>query len=161
MLLRSVATALLLVAASAGSSAEAQSVGSALVQLTLLPSLTVTGQRDLEFGSVPAFSSTTVLARDGGRFNIQGQGNAPVLVQLTQLPATIAPNLALGTWTGLHGANPGAGSATSFTPAAGGSLSVVLHGTGRYFLWLGATLTATGAPPGPHSAPIVITVGYN
>lgn len=161
MPLRSVTLLLALVAAPASREIEAQSTGSALVQLTLLPSVTVAGVQDLDFGNVAAFSTTTVLARDGGLFRIQGQGNAPVLIQLTQLPAALGTNLALGSWTGLHGRNPGTGSATAFTPVAGGSLPVVLHSTGRYFVWLGATLTATGAPPGPHSAPIVITVGYN
>ncbi len=161
MLLRPAAALLVLVAAPAGGLIEAQSTGSALVQLTLLPSISVTGVADLEFGNVAAFSTTTVLARDGGQFRIQGQASAPVLIELTQMPATLAPNLALGAWTGLHGANPGVGSAVAFTPVPGGSLSVVLHNTGRYFVWLGATLTATGAPPGPHSAPVVITVGYN
>lgn len=161
MLLRPATALLVLVAAPAGGLIEAQSTGSALVQLTLLPSISVTGVADLEFGNVAAFSTTTVLARDGGQFRIQGQASAPVLIELTQMPATLAPNLALGAWTGLHGANPGVGSAVAFTPVPGGSLSVVLHNTGRYFVWLGATLTATGAPPGPHSAPVVITVGYN
>jgi hypothetical protein len=160
MLLRSLPL-LLLASIPVGGSADAQSSGSAVVQLTLLPSLTVTGTQDLAFGTVASFSSTTVLARDGGRFSIQGQVDAPVLIELTQLPLTLAPNLALGAWTGLHARAPGAGGATAFAPAAGGLLSAVLSSNGRYFIWLGATLTATGAPPGAHSAPIVITVGYN
>lgn len=161
MLPRSVAALFMLTAASAGSAAHAQSSGSAVVQLTLLPSLTVTGTQDLDFGTVATFSSTTVLARDGGRFTIQGQANAPVVIEMTQLPPSLAPNLALGAWTGLHNRSPGAGGATAFVPAPGASLSTVLHTNGRYFIWLGATLTASGASPGPYSAPIVITVGYN
>lgn len=161
MLLRSISALLLLTGAPAGGPAEAQSSGSTLVQLTLLPSLTVTGTQDLAFGTVASFSSTTVLARDGGRFSIQGQAGAPVMIELTQLPLTLAPNLALGAWTGLHNRAPGAGGATGFAPVPGESFSAVLSTSGRYFVWLGATLTATGASPGAHSAPIVITVGYN
>ncbi|HEU4801197.1 MAG TPA: hypothetical protein VFS94_11280 [Gemmatimonadales bacterium] len=161
MLLRSIAALMVLIATPAGGSAEAQSSGSTLVQLTLLPSLAVTGTQDLAFGTVASFSSTTVLARDGGRFTIQGQPNAPVVIEMTQLPPNLAPNLSLDAWTGLHGRAPGAGGATAFAPVPGGSLFAVLHTNGRYFIWLGATLTATGAPPGAHSAPLVITVGYN
>ena len=161
MLLRSLALLLLLAATPVSGAADAQSSGSAVVQLTLLPSLAVTGTQDLAFGNVAAFSSTTVLARDGGRFSIQGQANAPVLIEMSQLPPSLAPNLALGAWTGLHNRVPGSGSATGFVPVAGGSLAAVLSNNGRYFIWLGATLTATGAPTGTHSAPIVITVGYN
>ena len=109
------------------------------------------------------FLASEFVTNEGGRMDTLGidENNAPVVIEMTQLPSSLAPNLALGAWTGLHNRSPGPGSATAFAPAPGAALSAVLHNNGRYFIWLGATLTATGAPLGPHSAPIVITVGYN
>jgi hypothetical protein len=67
----------------------------------------------------------------------------------------------LSSWTGLANTSPGSGGATAFTPVAGGTRSGVLANNGRYFLWLGATLTATNAPPGTYTVPVVVTVVYN
>lgn len=139
----------------------AQASGSALARLRLFPGITVTGTQDLAFGNIASTAVKTVAANGGGRFSIQGQANTPVVVQFTQLPASLGANLALGAWTGLGNRAPGAGGATAFVPVAGGTHAATLSTNGRYFIWLGATLTATGALAGTYSTPIVITVGYN
>ena len=141
--------------------AAAQSAGSARVSLRLLTAITVTGTQDLDFGTIASTQVRTVAPKNGGRFTIQGTGNTPVLVQFTQLPASLGPNLALSSWTGLAGSSPGSGSATAIVPLPGGSLVVTLAGNGRYFLWLGATLSAASAAAGVYSVPVVVTVIYN
>lgn len=141
--------------------ARAQSSGSSRVTVRLLPSLSVTGTQDLDFGTVASTQVVSVVARNGGRFTIQGTSNTPVLIEFTSLPVALGPNLALSSWAGLANTAPGSGSATAFVPVAGGTRSATLANNGRYFLWLGATLNATNAVPGTYSVPIVITVVYN
>jgi hypothetical protein len=145
----------------APSLASAQSQGSARAVARVLQSIIVTGQRDLDFGSIAPTQSKTVTARQGGRFRISGRANTPVLIQFTQLPASLGPGLVLSSWTGQRNTTNGNGGATSFTPVAGGSLPATLGNNGRYFIRLGATLTASGATPGSYSVPVTITVLYD
>ncbi len=152
---------LLLLACAAPSTLRAQFTGNALVTLRLLPAITVTGTQDLDFGNIAPTQVSTVQAKNGGRFSVQGTASTPVVIQFTSLPASLGPNLALTGWTGLRNTVPGSGSATVMTPVPGGSLSATLAGTGRYYLWLGATLTASNAASGTYSVPVIITVVYN
>ncbi|HEX5635107.1 MAG TPA: hypothetical protein VFX50_17810, partial [Gemmatimonadales bacterium] len=71
-----VAAAFLSLAASAGNAQTGQITASANV----LPSITVTGARDLTFGNVtPGVASTVgVGAATSGRFDLVGQGSSPV-----------------------------------------------------------------------------------
>lgn len=141
--------------------AEAQASGSAHASATVLASIIVTSQRDLDFGNVASSQVKTVAARQGGRFRISGAASTPVLIQFSALPAALGPNLTLGNWTGQRNTTSGNGGSINFTPSAGGSLAVTLSNRGRYFIRLGATLTASGAAPGSYSVPVVITVVYN
>ena len=141
--------------------ARAQSSGSSQVTVRLLPAISVTGTQDLDFGTIAATQVVSVAAKNGGRFSIQGTSNMPVLIEFTALPSALGPNLALSAWTGLANTAPGSGGAITFVPVAGGTRSATLASNGRYFLWLGATLTAANANAGTYSVPVVITVVYN
>jgi hypothetical protein len=141
--------------------AHAQSQGSARVTAQVRQSIIVTGLRDLDFGNIASTQAKTVTARQGGRFRIRGRHNMPVLIQFTQLPASLGPGLALSDWTGWQNDRNNNNGASAFTPVAGSSLSATLSNNGRYFIRLGATLTATGATPGSYSVPVVITVVYD
>lgn len=161
MRVRVIAAALTAIAVLAAPSALAAQFGSALVTTVVLPGISVTGTQDLQFGTIGSFGTRTVAPTGGGRFSIQGQAATPITIQFTQLPATLGLNLAVSAWTGLGNTSPGAGGALPFIPVAGGSSSATLSVNGRYFVWIGATLTTTGAVAGTYSAPVVITVGYN
>lgn len=141
--------------------ARAQASGSSRARASVLPAISVTGTQDLAFGTIASTQAVTVLARNGGRFTIQGTANTPVLIQFTSLPAALGPNLALSAWTGLANTSPGNGGATGFVPVPGGTRAATLANNGRYFLWFGATLTATNAAPGTYSVPVIVTVVYN
>ncbi|HET8634325.1 MAG TPA: hypothetical protein VFL88_09300 [Gemmatimonadales bacterium] len=141
--------------------ARAQASGSSRVRARLLPAISVTGTQDLDFGTIASTQVVTVQAKNGGRFTIQGTSNTPVLIEFTSLPAALGPNLGLSAWTGLGNTSPGNGGAAAFVPVAGASRSATLANNGRYFLWFGATLTATNAAPGTYSVPVIVTVVYN
>lgn len=127
---------------------------------TVVSALSVTGTADLAFGTVATTSSKVVLARNGGRFSIDGAGSQPVSVSFA-LPADLGnAAVVVGSWTGLQGTAPGAGAAAAFVPSSAPQ-TFALSGTGRLFLWVGGTLTTTAAPTGSYSSPIVLTVVYN
>ena len=139
---------------------EGQTTGSFSTRARVIAALTVTGTADLAFGTVATTSSKVVLARNGGRFSIDGAGNQPVSVSLA-LPATLGhPAVVVGAWTGLQGTSPGAGAASAFVPSAAPQ-TFTLSNTGRLFLWIGGTIVTTAAPTGSYVSPIVLTVGYN
>lgn len=142
-------------------SAAAQATGTSHVTMRVLPAISVTGTSDLDFGIIASTQAKTVLAKNGGRFSIQGTASTPVLIQFTQLPASLGPNLGLSNWAGLANTSPGSGGATAFVPVPGGTRAATLTNTGRYFLWFGATLTATNAAAGVYSVPVIVTVIYN
>lgn len=152
---------LFLAASPAAARLRAQSSGAAFTRARVLAAIAVSGGNDLDFGLVAATQTKTIAAKSGGRFSVLGRANTPVLITFTQLPSALGPNLALSTWAGLRNTSPGSGGATAFTPVAGGTLTATLSNIGRYYLWLGATLTATNATPGSYSVPVVITVVYN
>ena len=161
----------LLVAASA----HAQTSGSLAARTTVLSALGVTGTADLAFGIVATTSSKVVPAKTGGRFSVTGAANQPVSVSLERifsdiwpsfgvsfaLPANLGhPAVVVGSWTGLSGTAPGAGSANPFVPSAAAQ-TMTLSGTGRLFLWIGGTIVTTAAPIGSYTSPVVVTVVYN
>jgi hypothetical protein len=140
--------------------AEGQTSGSLSSTANVVAALTVTGTADLAFGIVATTSSKVILARNGGRFTIDGAGNQPVSISLG-LPATLGhPAVVVGSWTGLRGTSPGAGAASAFVPSAAPQ-TFTLSGTGRLFLWIGGTIVTTAAPTGSYVSPIVLTVVYN
>ncbi|HEX6090459.1 MAG TPA: DUF4402 domain-containing protein [Gemmatimonadales bacterium] len=131
---------------------------------TVLAALSVTGDADLAFGNIAPSQSKVVAAASGGHFAISGATGASVSFRFNSLPANLQiAGLTLSAWTGLHRNTNVSGGATAFTPTAGVSESVTLDaGTGSYFVWIGATLTAGGVvAPGNYTQPITLEVFYN
>lgn len=140
--------------------AHAQTSGSINATATVLTQLVVTGT-DLAFGNIAQTQTKTIAASGAaaGKFNVKGASGASVTLSFTAVPASLGTGLALGSWTGVHGLTQGGG--TSFTPSTSFTQAVNLDASGDYFVWVGATLTATGAAPGSYSAPVTLQVIYN
>lgn len=146
------------------STAQAQTSQSINATATVLSAITILGT-DLAFGNIAPTQVKTIAPAAGGTFVVSGSASSLVTVSVTSLPTTFtgAPELTLGSWTGLrHDAN-NAGAASAFVPAVGFSTAATLSATGQYYLWIGATLTAAAATPGSYTSasPITVQVVYN
>lgn len=131
---------------------------------TVLAALTVVGDNNLAFGNIAPSQTKVVSAAAGGHFAITGAAGSSVSFRFNALPANLQiAGLTLSNWTGLHRTTNVSGGATAFTPTAGSSESVGLDaGTGTYFVWIGATLTAGAiVAPGTYTQPITLEVFYN
>jgi hypothetical protein len=155
-----------LVAATAlvNTAAQAQTSGSINATATVLSALTVTGT-NLAFGNVAPTQTKVVAAAAGGTFTVAGSAGAPVLFNFT-LPATLGTNVGIGSWTGIYNnqANSSSGGgATAFVPSATQQSTTLsgVAGNGNVWVWVGATLTTTGAATGTYTSPVTLTVIYN
>jgi len=129
--------------------------------------LTVTGEQDLQFGSVLPGLPTPVSPADGtsaGQFQIRGERDAEVVVQLTLPTALVAQGgvelpLAFGFADGRWGTRPSIGQSQGFDPNV--PLVAQLSRSGRLYIWLGGTAEPLPSQaPGIYSAAINITVAY-
>jgi hypothetical protein len=155
-LLLSLATLLL-----ATGSISAQTSGAMGATVQVVGSNSIVG-RNLDFGTILSSQSVSVAptAPQAGRFQINGGWFTPVTFTITSLPANLgSSSLALSAWQGRYGLFDNPGGGTTFTPVQGYSRTFLMW-FGAYYVWLGATLTATNAPAGTHSAPIVVTVAF-
>ena len=126
--------------------------------------INVSGAVDLDFASVFPGINKSVVVTDAtaGRFDVTGQGGAPVLVSFV-LPANLisgANSLPIGSWTGHYNTSNAPAGGTNFTPSAGITNST-LSGAGNLFVFVGATVSPTitqGA--GAYSGAIQMTVTY-
>lgn len=142
----------------------AQSAGTLSTRAQVLPAITING-RVLDFGTITGNQSATVAptSNKAGRFELLGPTGTGVVFSIVSLPANFGiPTLTLGAWQGRHNSSPSAngGGSVAFTPSAGYSATYVLANPGRYYVWLGGTVTAAGAPAGTYTTPIVVSVGY-
>jgi hypothetical protein len=157
--------ALAVMAIGAAPQMQAQTAGTINATVTVLSALSFTTQRDLAFGNIAPTQTKTVAVTDAaaGLFEISGANSSAVTFSITgSLPTTLGTGLALGSWTGYrNAANDATAGGAAYTPANGYSQSLTLSATGKYYFFLGATLTATGATPGSYSAPINVSVIYN
>lgn len=141
--------------------ASAQSSAAGQITGTVLPAITISGT-DLRFGNMLGTQIRTVAPGSSfaGRFTLTMAPNVGVTVGYV-LPTTLGAGIAIGNWTALlHTAND-PGSASSLGMTSGSGSFVTSTPTGELYLWLGATLTTSGAVPGTYSAPIQLTVVYN
>lgn len=129
---------------------------------TVFTPMTVTGVRNLQFGSVIQNVPRTVAVADAGsgQFNLTGQALANVALTFT-LPTNLtgAGNLAIGTWTGNHNttASP---TGTAFTPSASAT-NAAFPAAGTLFVYLGATVSPTAAQaPGNYTGTVTLTAAY-
>jgi spore coat protein U-like protein len=155
-----VAAAFLSLAASAGNAQTGQITASANV----LPSITVTGAQNLDFGNVtPGVASTVaVTAATAGRFDLLGQAAAPVNLTFS-LPTTLASGLntlPIGTWTGRVNTSNVPTGGTSFTPSASAQ-AATFSGAGELWVFLGGTVTpASNQTPGLYTGTVTLTAVY-
>ena len=126
--------------------------------------INVLGAQQLNFGNVfPGVNKTVGTAdlANAGRFEVAGQGSAPVTLSFT-LPATLSSGgntMPIGSYTGLHADNGAQTGGTSFTPSAGASAS--LSAGGQLFVWIGAQVQpATNQVSGTYTGSITLTVVY-
>jgi hypothetical protein len=142
-------------------SISAQASGAMSATAQVVGSSSIVG-RNLDFGTILPTQTVTVAptAPEAGRFQINGGWFTPVTFSITSLPASFGPSsLALTAWQGRYGLFDNPGGGTTFTPVQGYSRTFLMW-FGEYYVWIGATLTATNAPPGAHSTPIVVTVAF-
>lgn len=157
--------ALLVISGFAVSNAQAQSASISALALVLAP-VTVSGARDLDFGSVfPSVNKTIgVTAATSGRWDATGTPLANVNISFT-LPGTLVSggnNLTINSWTGCW--NPTANNAsvacTAFTPS-GSATAVNFGAAGNLWVFAGATVVPTaGQAPGSYSASVQMTLAY-
>ncbi len=129
--------------------------------------LTVTGEQDLQFGAVLPGLPTPISAADAtnaGRFEIRGNRDAEIVVELTLPSALLAQGgtelpLAFGFEDGRCGNRPSIGQSQGFDPNV--PLVALLSRSGRLYIWLGGTAQPIPSQaPGDYSAAINITVAY-
>jgi hypothetical protein len=135
-----------------------QTSGTVQATARVLSAITFTGT-NLAFGRVAPTQTKVVAPATGGTFRITLQRNTPATLTWT-LPATLGPNVGIGTYRARRAYvnNSALGVATSPTT---GATAAINSPSGSVFLWIGATLTTTGAAPGSYSAPIVVSLVYN
>jgi hypothetical protein len=158
-------TAIVLALGLGVSNAHAQSATIQALATVLTP-ITVTGARNLDFGTVfPGINKTIgVTAATSGRFDATGTALANVDISFT-LPTNLvsgANNLAISTWTGCW--NPTANNAsvacTAFTPS-GAAVPVNFGVAGSLWVFVGATVAPTaGQATGSYSANVQMTLAY-
>ena len=157
MRLRSIIVCLSLVLAA--HPARAQGSGSAMMTGTVLTAITISGS-DLVFGNVLATESKRVVAAAGGRFVLAMAAATPVTIQYA-LPASLGPGVALGSWELLSNPLNDPASAQAIVVGSTSGSFTASTATGTLYLWVGATVTTSGAAVGSYSQPITLTVTYN
>ncbi len=133
--------------------------GSALMTGTVLTAITISGS-DLVFGNVLTTQSKRVAAAGGGRFVLSMAPATPVTVAYS-LPASLGPGVALGSWELLSNPLNDPASAQAIPVASTTGSFTASTATGTLYLWIGATVTTSGAGVGSYSQPITLTVTYN
>jgi Mat/Ecp fimbriae major subunit len=126
--------------------------------------ITVTGANTLDFGNVfPGVAKTIgVAAATAGRFDLTGQGSAPVQLTFT-LPTNLtsgANSLPIGTWTGCTNPTNSTTGCTTFTPSGTATNSAFSAG-GALFVFVGGTVTPAAAQAaGSYTGTITLTANY-
>lgn len=154
------------VAVAVAAPAEAQSVSSTMtLSARVRQTITVTPQRNLDFGSVVSGVPKTVAVSDAtaGRFRVRGENGAAVLLSFT-LPVNLVSGanlLPIGTWTGYWNQSAATNGGTAFTPSSGPTAATLSNGAGQLFVYIGGQVSpAVNQPGGLYSATITLTVDY-
>jgi hypothetical protein len=156
---------LLLALVSAGM-VHAQGVnGSISATATVQSPITVAGAQPLAFGNVfPGVAKTVAYsdAANAGRFDVTGQGSAPVTYSFT-LPTNLTSagnNLPIGSWTGYVNTANSTSGGSAITPSST-SASSTLSAGGQLYFFVGATVTPpNNLPAGSYSGTVTLTVSY-
>jgi hypothetical protein len=131
---------------------------------TVYQPITITGARNLDFGTVfPGVNKTIgTAAATSGQFSLTGQASGNVNLTFT-LPTTLASGantMPIGTWTGcLNGTNSTSGC-TSFTPSGSATASTFSSG-GALYVWVGGTVTPGAAQAaGNYTGTVTLAAAY-
>ncbi len=144
--------------------AQAQNSGSINATATVLSSINVTGT-NLAFGNV-AQSQVKTVTPDGtgaGAFHVAGAASTPIVLNFSALPADVGDaGLPLSAWQYMAA---DVNSTASLSPSAavvGATFNGTTNATGDYYVWVGATVSASAAvAPGSYSSsPITLDVVY-
>jgi len=160
------ALATLVLALLAAGSVRAQGVnGSISATATVQSPITVTGAQNLAFGNVfPGVAKTVAYsdATNAGRFDVTGQGSAPVTYSLA-LPTNLTSsgnNLPIGSWTGYLNTSNSTSGGSAITPSATPA-SATLSAGGALYVFVGATVTPpSNLPAGSYTGTVTLTVSY-
>ncbi len=126
--------------------------------------ITVTGAQTLDFGNVFPGVAKTIAVTDptSGRFDLAGQGSAPVQLTFT-LPVNLisgANSLPIATWTGCTNPTNTTASCTGFTPS-GTATASAFSGAGALFVFVGATVSPAAAQAaGAYTGTVTLTANY-
>ena len=160
------ALATLVLALVAGTTVRAQGVnGSISATATVQSPITVTGAQNLAFGNVFPGAAKTVAysdATNAGRFDVTGQGSAPVTYSFA-LPTNLTSggnNLPIGSWTGYLNTSNSTSGGSAITPSATPA-SATLSAGGALYVFVGATVTPpSNLPAGSYTGTVTLTVSY-
>jgi len=148
---------------SLATAAQAQSASIQALANVLQP-ITVTGARDLDFGTVFPGVNKAIAVGDvtSGRFDLTGQASANLNLSFT-LPANLVSggnNLPIGTWTGCYNGTNSTATCTAFTPSAANT-ATAFSGAGALFVWVGGTVSpAANQAAGSYAGTVQMTVAY-
>ena len=127
--------------------------------------ITVTGVQNLAFGNVfPGVAKTVAYsdATNAGRFDVTGQGSAPVTYSFA-LPTNLTSggnNLPIGSWTGYLNTSNSTSGGSAITPSATPA-SATLSAGGALYVFVGATVTPpSNLPAGSYTGTVTLTVSY-
>jgi Domain of unknown function (DUF4402) len=143
--------------------AEAQSADIQALANVYQP-ISVTGNRDLDFGNVfPGVAKTVAIAdATSGQFQLGGEASGGVNLTFT-LPPNLTSggnNLPIGSWTGCTSATNTTAGCTGFTPS-GAATASAFSGLGALWVFVGATVTpAAGQAAGSYSGTVTLTAAY-
>jgi hypothetical protein len=148
---------------SLATAAQAQSANIQALATVYTP-ITITGNRNLDFGNVfPGVNKTVaVAAATSGQFQLGGQASGNVNLTFT-LPTNLANganNLPIGTWTGCTSPTNTTTGCTAFTPS-GTATASAFSGLGALWVFVGATVSpAAGQAAGSYSGTVTLTAAY-
>ena len=143
----------------------AQNNAASITAMTVIaPSLSVSGTRNLDFGTLAQGSGPRVITAsdpDAGQFSIGALANASITLTFT-LPTELSDGsfvIPIDNWTGASSAlGPGI---EFFTPSSSGS-TVHVGTNGQSAVFVGARISPSpNQAPGNYSAVVQMTVAYN
>lgn len=153
---------------------EAQGVASSVgISATVIgQALSVTTLANLNFGSVPQGTPTTVAptAAGAGAWQVQGEKNADVtisfilpvlLTNIQALPGSTMPITFDPTAARWNRGTNNVATAAVFDPSTGTTAKLGPASSPAIYLWIGGTVTpAATAKPGIYTGTIVVTIAY-
>jgi hypothetical protein len=162
-----IALATVAVLAYTPSTAKAQSA-SISATAVVAGALTVTNQRNLDFGTVIPTFSRTVLPADptSGHFQIDGGVNAEVDLTFSSLPAVLSGltpgnTLAVASYSGTYNTADAGGAGTSFTPASGLTTRLGATVPARLHIYIGGVINVpAGQPSDTYTGTITLDAAY-